>query len=144
MTLRRSVIGFVALSCLFLLVEVVIEHREVFGEKPIAWAPVVVCLLGLVTSTFAFARWSLTSMRALQIASSLLLIVGLVGLFFHNSHRLGLGEGEAEVREAEHQHPESHEGEHEEHQPPPLAPLALSGIGFLGLTATYQQWRKEE
>lgn len=153
--MRKAVVGFLALSCLFLLIETAIEHREVFGEKPIAWTPVVVSLLGLIVSAWAFAQWQQLSIRALQVVSVLLLIVGLGGLFFHNAERLGFGEREAVQKEGklsatrggeEEEHEEGeHEGEeHEEHHAPPLAPLAFSGMGFLGLIATYQRWREEE
>lgn len=140
--MRKAVVGFLVLGCIFLFIETVIEHREVFGEKPISWMPVVVSLLGLIASAWAFTQWQQLSIRALQVVSVLLLIVGLGGLFFHNAERLGFGEREA--MHEEEKHSETHEEEHEEHHAPPLAPLAFSGMGFLGLIATYQHWREEE
>ncbi len=143
MSLRRALVGFVAAGCLLLLVEVLIEHREVLGEKPIAWSPIVVCGLALLVSLWAFAQWQPLAQKALQIASVLLLLVGIGGLYFHNAGRLGLEreEHKAETHEAA-EHGEHEEGE--EHHAPPLAPLAISGMGVLGLMATYPKWQREE
>lgn len=139
MPLRRALVGFVGVGCLFLFVEVLMEHREVVGEYKIAWAPIIVCGLSLLTSLWAFAQWKPLSQKALQFISLLLLLVGVMGLYFHNAQRLGL-EREAESHESiEHK---EHEGE--EHHSPPLAPLAISGMGVLGLMATYPKWKQEE
>ncbi|MGQ9520387.1 MAG: hypothetical protein ACUVTP_09930 [Candidatus Fervidibacter sp.] len=142
MTMRKAIVGFLMLGCMFLFIETAIEHREVFGDKPISLMPVVVSLLGLIASAWAFTQWQQLSIRALQVVSVLSLIVGLGGLFFHNAERLGFG-----GREAMHEEEKlsaTHEEEHEERHAPPLAPLALSGMGFLELIATYRRWRKEE
>jgi len=140
MSLRRALVGFLAASCLFLLIEVLIEHREVFGERPIAWAPIVVCALTILTSFWAFAQWQPKARKALQVVSVLLLLVGLSGVYFHNADRLK-GEHREEHEVIEHG---EKEGGGDEHAPPPLAPLALSGMGILGLIATYPHWRQEE
>lgn len=137
MSLHRALVGFLAASCLFLLVEVVYEHREVIGERPIALAPAVVCVLAVLVSLWAFAKWQPQAQKALQVVSVLLLIVGLAGIYFHNAERLK-GEHHEEHEASEHK-----EG-HEEKHAPPLAPLALSGMGILGLIVTYPKWRQEE
>lgn len=142
MSLRRALVGFLASGCLFLLVEVFVEHREVFGEKAVAWSPIIVCGLALLVSLWAFAQWQPTAQKAVQIASLLLLIVGIAGLYFHNAERLSGEEHERERHETvEHERGEGHS---EEHHAPPLAPLALSGMGVLGLMATYPRWKSEE
>ena len=140
MSLRRALVGFLAASCLFLLVEVLYEHREVVGEKPIALAPAVVCALAILASLWAFAKWQPQAQKALQVVSVLLLLVGLAGVYFHNAERLK-GEHHEEHEAVEQGEKEEH-GE-EEHAPP-LAPLALSGMGVLGLIVTYPNWRREE
>ncbi len=142
MSLRRALIGFVAAGCLFLLVEVMIEHREVFSEKPIAWTPIIVLALSLLACLWALAQWKPSALKAVQVVSVLLLLVGIGGLYFHNAGRLGL---EQEEHEAEiHESAEHRERESEEHHAPPLAPLAISGMGVLGLMATYPKWQREE
>lgn len=142
MSLRRALVGFMAAGCLFLLVEILIDHREVFGEKPVAWMPIIVCSLALLASLWAIAQWQPSAQKALQVASVLLLLVGLAGLYFHNAERL-----KGKVHEAEEHEVVEHGkggGHSEEHHAPPLAPLALSGMGVLGLMATYPKWQGEQ
>ncbi|MFN4181015.1 MAG: hypothetical protein ACK4I8_11930 [Armatimonadota bacterium] len=140
MSLRRAVVGFITASCLFLLVEVVYEHRKVVGERPIALAPVVVCILAILVSLWAFSKWQPQAQKALQVVSVLLLLVGLAGTYFHNAERLK-GEHHEEHEAIEHGEKKEH-GE-EEHTSP-LEPLALSGMGILGLIVTYPRWQQEE
>ncbi len=141
MSLRRALVGFVAAGCLFLLVEVFIEHSEVLKEKPVAWAPIIVLSLSLLASLWAFAQWQSLPQRAFQIASLLLLLVGVAGLYFHNAERF---ESHERAERAEREHPGEVESHEEEHHAPPLAPLAISGMGVLGLMATYPKWQREE
>ncbi|MCS7265233.1 MAG: hypothetical protein NZ805_10420 [Armatimonadetes bacterium] len=142
MSLRRALVGFVAAGCLFLMIEILISHREVFGEKPVAWSPIIVSVLGLLTSLWAFARWQPLAQKAFQVVCFLLLIVGLAGLYFHN-HELFEGEHKETEGHAALGH-EKGEGRGEEHHAPPFAPLSLSGMGILGLMATYPKWKQDE
>lgn len=136
MTLRRALIGFVAAGCLFLLLEVVPSHREVVREKFVAAVPTIVSVLGLLAFAIAFWAWNTTTRRIVQIVSVLLLLAGILGVYFHNAERLGVG------REREEHKAEEHEGG-EEHHAPPFAPLSLTGMGVLGLMATYPKWKEE-
>jgi predicted RND superfamily exporter protein len=141
MSLRKALVGFLAASCLFLFVEVLYEHREIVSERPIAFAPLVVSALAVLVSLWAFAKWQPQAQKALQVVSVLLLLVGLAGIYFHNAERLKGEHHEEEHEAVEHGKGESHgEGEHT----PPLAPLAFSGMGILGLIVTYPHWRQEE
>lgn len=132
MSLRRALIGFVAAGCLFLLVEVLIEHREVVGKEPIAWVPAATLGLVLIVCLAVFAQWQRRWWQAVRVVSALLILVGLAGLYFHNAERLGIKREEEEELEAE------------EHRAPPFAPLALAGMGVLGLTAMSQKWKEED
>lgn len=138
MTLRRALAAFVAAGCLFLVVEVLIEHREILGEEWVAWAPIVACGLVCLISFWAFVRWRVGTQKAMGMVSAVMLVVGLAGVYFHNADRLE-HEEEHEVEAYE----ESEQGE-EGHHPPVLAPLAIFGVGVLGLMASYSGWREEK
>ncbi len=56
MSLRRALVGFLTASCLLLLIEVAYEHQEVVGERPIALAPMIVCVLAILVSLWASAK----------------------------------------------------------------------------------------
>jgi thiol:disulfide interchange protein len=135
-TLRRALVGFVAAGCLFLLLEVVPSHREVVREKLVAAVPTIVSVLGLLAFAVAFWAWNATTRRIVQVVSVLLLLAGILGVYFHNAERLGVG------REHEERETEEHERS-EEHHAPPFAPLSLTGMGVLGLMATYPKWKPE-
>ncbi len=136
MSLRRALVGLMAVGCLLALIESVTAHREVVRENLIAAAPTIVSALGFLVGSAAFLWWRPKVWRAVQGIALLLVLVGVVGLYFHNAGRL-LGEREAHEREA-------HEREAEEHRaPPPLAPLVLTGMGILGFMATYPHWQPE-
>lgn len=128
MSLRRALVGLMAVGCLLALIESVTAHREVVREHLIAAAPTIVSALGFLVGSAAFLWWRPKVWRAVQGIALLLVLVGVVGLYFHNAGRL-LGE-----REAEHE---------EHHAPPPLAPLVLTGMGILGFMATYPHWHPE-
>ena len=136
MSLRRALVGFVAASCLFLLLEVIPSHREVVREHLVAAAPTIVSVLGLLAFAVAFWAWNATTRRIVQVVSVLLLLAGILGVYFHNAERLGV-EREDEEREAE----EHERGE--EHHALPFAPLSLMGMCVLGLMATYPKWKEE-
>jgi len=102
----------------------------------VAAVPTVVSLLGLLAFAVAFWAWNATTRRIVQVVSVLLLLAGILGVYFHNAERLGM-EREHEEREAE-----EHERGEESHAPP-FAPLSLTGMGVLGLMATYPKWKPE-
>ena len=129
MTLRRALVGFVAAGCLFLLLEVIPSHREVVREHLVAAVPTIVSVLGLLAFAVAFLAWNATTRRIVQVISVLLLLTGILGVYFHNAERLGMERGHEEQAE-EHKHDE-------EHHAPPFVPLSLTGMGVLGLMATY-------
>lgn len=129
MSLRRALCGFAAVSSLVLSVETFLDHRGVVGEHLIAWAPILVSLLGLFVFAVVFLRWHPKLFRLVQGVGVILIFVGLLGLYFHNAERFGISREPG--------------GPKEEHTAPPLASLALSGLGFLGVMATYPHWREE-
>ncbi len=101
-----------------------------------AVVPTIVSVLGLLAFAVAFWAWNATTRRIVQIVSALLLLAGILGVYFHNAERLGM------EKEHEEHKAEEHEGG-EEHHAPPFAPLSLTGMGVLGLMATYPKWKEE-
>ncbi len=135
MGLPRALSGFIAIAGLFLLIETVLEHREVFSEQLVAWVAVVGSVLGLIAGAVAFFKWNDSTVKSLRMVSGFLILVGLGGLYFHNAHRLGVGRAGGEREEK----PEA-----EERGAPPLAPVSFSGVGVLGLMASHPRWRDDE
>ncbi len=161
MTLRRALFGFIAASCLFLLIEMIDSHGD--AENSVTWLPVAVTSLATVVSLAAFLQWREQRWRlALQGAGVVLIIVGLVGFFLHTGGEVGL---DLEVRQRvpverdgsalyvgspgaelggpafdddDEDEDDDDEGEEDddEGEGPPLAPLSLVGVGILSLMAT--------
>ncbi len=98
-----------------------------------AAVPTIVSVLGLLTFAVAFLAWNAKTRRIVQVVSVMLLLTGVSGVYFLNTERLGI--------EREHK-AEEHEGS-EEHHALPFAPLSLTGMGVLGLIATYPKWKEE-
>jgi hypothetical protein len=77
---------------------------------------------GLLAFAVAFWVWNATTRRIVQVVSVLLLLAGILGVYFHNAERLGI--------EREHEERETEEHERgEEHHAPPFAPAIVNGHG---------------
>ncbi len=155
MTLRRGLFGFIAASCLFLLIELIDSHGDT--DDSITWLPVVVTALATVVSLAAFLQWRERLWRlALQGAGLILIVVGLVGFFLHTGGELSLHVGAPQTAAMESdgsvlyvdapgavQNAQSfdddddddHDDDDDDDDEPPLAPLSLVGVGILSLMA---------
>lgn len=157
MTLRRALFGFIAASCLFLLVEMIDSHEEV--KNTVAWLPAVVTSLAAAVGLAAFFQWREQRWRlALLGVGVILIVVGVLGFFLHTGGEfrlsseegwrvpterngpalyvssLGAAQGDRAFAREEDEGEEGEEDE-DEGKAPPLAPLSLAGVGILGLMA---------
>ncbi len=135
-----ALLGGVAL----LLFELRFEHREVLGETWHSWIPLVYSALTLLVGTIALLRWNAGGRRVLVVLFGLGIVVGLVGFWFHtDGHLLG---GIRDVFGAWRIPIGQNGGIKIGSKPPALAPLALCGLGTLGVLvcAEPDAWRAAE
>jgi hypothetical protein len=114
-----------------LMLDIRWEHRVELGRQWETWIPLVYVGLMLIAGVVGLYKWNSWGRRVLQVGFSLGLIVGALGVWFHggNDHvgsvlrvltawRVPLGtNGGVKVGST----------------PPELAPLAVVGLGLIGL-----------
>ena len=122
-----ALLGGVAL----LLCELRFEHREVLGETWHSWIPLVYSGVTLLVGSVAWLRWNAGGRRVLVALFGLGIVVGLLGFWFHTDGHLigGLGDALGAWRIPLGQNGGIKIGS----KPPALAPLALCGLGTLGV-----------
>lgn len=124
------------------LLEVRALHKGVVSEEPIAWVPTIAAAVGILASVaalFMLSKAALAGYFAVAIA-------GLVGLYQHTGFEpskfatLLSWEATPPVVLALDKDEESREvgKSEEEHEPPPLAPLSLTGLAFIGAVLVWQ------
>jgi hypothetical protein len=116
-----------------LLVEIRFEHQAVLADKWQAWIPIGYLALALLLGTVALICFRRFGKNLLIVLFSGLAAVGIAGFCFHS-----LGKPVKQVSEVvsvDFSAPgqlKSDDGE--ESHPPILAPLALVGLGLLGIS----------
>ena len=139
-TLNKLIVLIVLGALASLLLEIRYTHREVLGEEPLSWTPLIYSGLMLVAGVLALAFWERGGRKTLLWCFALGLIIGPVGLFLH-THQHPVQGLQREL--SAWSQPIKSEGEHhdedEDHgaldRPPVLAPLAFFGLGLLGIVA---------
>ena len=91
----RWVTLFVASGFAFLLADVGHSHHYVLKSHTWAWAPLAFAPLGLVVFGLAGLVWRPGLLRLAGVVSVAAILVGSVGIVFHNAERFG---GRAEPR----------------------------------------------
>jgi hypothetical protein len=135
--LSRWVTLWAAGGCVMLLIDAQHAHHFQLPLHRWAWTPLVYAPLGILAYSAAGLRWRVWSIRLAQAVASLGLIVGLLGLYFHNEDRVGsmleareqvqvTGLGELAAVWLQRYHADEH---------PVLAPTSFAGIGALILLA---------
>ena len=127
-----------------LLCELRFEHREVLGETWHSWIPLVYSGVTLLVGSIAWLRWNTGGRRVLLALFGLGVVVGLLGFWFHTGgHLIG---GIRDVLGAWRIPLGQNGGIKIGSKPPALAPLALCGLGTLGVLvcATPGAWRTAE
>lgn len=121
---------------LLLLVEIRFEHSTVMGEKWQSWIPVIYLSALVILTPLAMAFLRSFGQILLVVLFSGLIIVGTLGFFFH-------GKGKP-VQQVWHviatdleQPGHVKVSDDEETTPPILAPLALAGLGTIGVLVCF-------
>ena len=132
LSLNRMLIMFVAVGFLFLAIETILEHWNVFSQEPFAFVPVVCSIVGMLVSIAALVRWDERGIWLLHATLFVTFAVAAAGIYFH-----------AEVGESEPLAAEQRAHEQREKKPPLLAPLSFAGLAIVGLLATSRKWKAE-
>jgi len=122
MDAEESVVAGVLGGAAMLLAEIRFEHREVLGETWVAWLPIAYAALLLVAGREV--------LRALFAAA---ILVGTLGVWFHSGGHPA--RKAAQVLSAFALEVGKNGGIKIGSEPPPLAPAAFCGLGFIGLIA---------
>lgn len=111
------------------------EHIDVLRHHWTGWIPIVYCALAAAAGLTALLRWRPSSRRLFFWLSLCGIIVGLLGVWFHD--RKDLAENFLEVIQAWWAPIHRNEGA------PVLAPFALCGLGVLGMLACARRFQPE-
>lgn len=135
--LREVALVLLMGAFILLLVEVRFEHKVVLGEKWQAWIPIVyfaIMVFAIPICTIFLRRKLVANILAFLFALGV--VIGPLGAYFHTKgHPLKhvMKMIKADLTEPGRLAPD------EEETPPPLAPLAIAGLGLLGtLVALFQ------
>ena len=131
--LPRRIAGALLGGAALLMAEVRFEHREVLGETWRAWIPIAFLGMLLAAGAVAWVRWQRGGRKVLIALFGLSIAVGLLGAWFHSDGKLL--RSMARVGAAWALKPGENGGEKPGAAPPVLAPLALCGLGLLGVIA---------
>lgn len=120
------------------LLEVRVLHSGVVAKEPIAWVPTIACGVGVIASVMGLVAPA--SRKIAMIAFLAVAISGVVGLYKHTEFEasrfqtLFAEKGRLPVALAYDGEDEGPGGEAEkEEEAPPLAPLSLTGLAFIGM-----------
>jgi len=156
-TLNHLVVLLLMGAFALLLIEVRSLHHAVLREHAIAWAPIAYSGLMLVAIAIAVPLWDRGGRRALFWAFAPALVIGPVGCWFHNDgrplHGLGrelaawarpIGPPAGEESQESGAQPAHEDAPEDEGGPPALAPLAIAGLGLLGMLACARRFQPPE
>lgn len=119
-----------------LLVEIRFEHQAVLGEKWQSWIPIVYLSSMLLLGTLGMATFRRIGRRLLIGCFIGLAIVGLLGFWFHSKEKPI--QKVAEIVTTDLSTPgHLREQSDEDTTPPVLAPLALVGLGAIGVLVCF-------
>ncbi len=126
---QRVAVLLLLLGLALLLVEVRFEHQAVLGKKWQAWIPIAYTLAMLVAGGFGLALWSQGGRMILKLGFVIAPLVGLTGFWLHSKGDpwMAMCMVLKVVCMMPGKIPLDGGG------PPVLAPLALTGLGLLGL-----------
>ena len=144
-TLNKAIVLGLIGAFAFLLLEIRYEHRQVLGEEPAAWIPILFSGACVLIGLLALRSWDGWGRKTLMVVFAAACLVGALGVWFHTEGKPGVAltivtaslpgaPAYADSEEGETPGRPSHTGEGEK-TPPYLAPLAFCGLGLFGLLA---------
>ena len=133
-TLNRLLVLFVTAGFAFLMVDSIIEHRDILKKEFLSFIPIVFSALGFALGAIVFIGWKEKWIRALHLFLFAAFVVAFAGVYFH----LGEDEDEKAAMTAEQR-----EEEKKEKDKPLLAPLSFAGLAAVGLLGTARKWKAE-
>ena len=156
-TFHKIIVALALLTYFLLLMELRVEHMDEFGDHWQAWIPLAYSAAMIVIGICGLMFWKKAGRKVLFAAFAVSIIVGLLGVWFHEKgkpwngviviaqawqapvvkHHQPAGEKTQPVPQ-----PVKNDGKKKKKKPkPPLAPLSFAGIGVLGMLAC---WKDEE
>ncbi|MGA2622684.1 MAG: hypothetical protein ABSF91_02420 [Bacteroidota bacterium] len=126
-SLNRLLALFVGAGFLFLLIESIVEHRDILIKEPMSLIPIVFSALGFVVSALAVLQWRESRIRLLHLTLFAAFLVAGAGVYFH------IGEDKDEEVTAQN-------AKEKEKDKPLMAPLAFAGLAAFGLLGTSRKW----
>ncbi len=163
-SLNQWIVLFALGGLLGLLLEIRYTHREVLGEHPLSWTPLIYSGLMLIAGILALIWWNKGGRKILFWCFAVGLIVGPLGLWLHTGKKpiQGLsrelsawsmpvhGGDESDHAGDNKSSGEQSSGEQHHHggaalqHPPVLAPLSFFGLGVLGMLACASRFQPRE
>jgi hypothetical protein len=135
-SLNRIIVLFLSIGLLVLAFEVFLQHYNKLFERRPMWIPIIFGSVGGLIGLFIFIIFNRFSYYLFLLLMILSMIVGTLGLYFHNNWRFPLIL--SSLRSAE-----LVSIEFLTTKPPFLAPSAFIAMGGLGiLIAFYLSWNK--
>ena len=122
-----------------LLVEVRFEHQAVLGKKWQTWIPLIYCSAMLIIGPLAMTIWQRGGRQLLATGFALAPILGLLGFWFHSKEDpvLAVSKVFKVICMAPGKIALDVDG------PPVLAPLALTGLGLIGVVLCITKWKPD-
>jgi hypothetical protein len=134
--LNRVLVLLLSLTFVGLIIDLRSEHIDVIPHHWTAWIPIYYSGIGMVVGFITSIKW-IESFRRLFFWTSVIgIFVGLLGFWFHNGDHLI--SNVAQVIQAWYL-PLSHHDD-----APVLAPLALCGLGVIGMLASAKRMQALE
>ena len=169
-TLNKWIVLLVLGALAGLLLEIRYTHRNVLGEEPLSWTPLLYSGLMVLIGIVALWLWERGGRKFLFWGFAIGLIVGPLGLWLHTMKQpvqgitrelsawrqpIESGDERHGVKgdnkgDEKHKSGEASGDEHNQdasgpmNKPPVLAPLSFFGLGLLGMLACASRFQNDE
>jgi hypothetical protein len=132
--LNQVLLLLISLFFLGLMIDLRGEHIDVVTKHWTAWIPIYYSGIMVFSGVITLVQWKPTTLRIFYWFSTVGIVVGVMGFWFHNSGHIF--ENMIYVFQAWYK-PLDHMDD-----APVLAPLAISGLGLLGMIASATRFQQ--